>query len=343
MTQIALNFIDPDTLSMQCVLIALNRFLQETDGSKIAFLDGSPTERLCQPLSDYITSNGGIVRTDSPVQRIIVHPKGSKYENSIAGLLLKGNEVLTADYYVSAMPVDAIKKLTPNEWRDIPYFSKMMGLKGVPVINIHIWFDRKLSTVNNLIFSRSKLLSVYADMSETCKGYKSDKKSMLEMVFAPAKGWIAKTDEEILEATMKELEILFPEEIKADGSLAKVEKFTCVKTPTSVYETLPGCEAMRPTQVSPIPNFFMAGDFSKQKYLASMEGAVLSGQLAAKAVADAIIERQDSGTYDPAPQLTERPFDKNAEFANETTPDRQLYRVRVVDIPEEIQTELASL
>jgi hypothetical protein len=28
------------------------------------------------------------------------------------------------------------------------------------VINIHIWFDRKLSTVDHLLFSRSPLLSV---------------------------------------------------------------------------------------------------------------------------------------------------------------------------------------
>ena len=339
----ALNFIDPDTLSMQCVLIALNRFLQETDGSKIAFLDGSPTERLCEPMREYIESKGGIVRTNSPVQRIITHEEG-KDKDSIAGLLLKGNEVISADYYVSAMPVDAIKKLTPDSWRDNEYFSKLKGLKGVPVINIHIWFDRKLSTVDNIIFSRSKLLSVYADMSEACTGYSSpDNKSMLEMVFAPAKGWIGKPDEEILQATMKELEILFPEEIRADGSMAKVEKFTCVKTATSVYETLPGCEAMRPTQISPIPNFIMAGDFSKQKYLASMEGAILSGQLAAKAVQDLDFERSSSNFELPA-KLSERPFDNNVEFASERTPDRQLYRVRVAEtLPKDVEAELKVL
>lgn len=339
----ALNFIDPDTLSMQCVLIALNRFLQETDGSKIAFLDGSPTERLCEPMREYIESKGGIVRTNSPVQRIITHEEG-KDKDSIAGLLLKGNEVISADYYVSAMPVDAIKKLTPDSWRDNEYFSKLKGLKGVPVINIHIWFDRKLSTVDNIIFSRSKLLSVYADMSEACNGYSSpDNKSMLEMVFAPAKGWIGKPDEEILQATMKELEILFPEEIRADGSMAKVEKFTCVKTATSVYETLPGCEAMRPTQISPIPNFIMAGDFSKQKYLASMEGAILSGQLAAKAVQDLDFERSSSNFELPA-KLSERPFDNNVEFASERTPDRQLYRVRVAEtLPKDVEAELKVL
>uniref|UniRef100_A0A7S3Q1Q0 Amine oxidase n=1 Tax=Chaetoceros debilis TaxID=122233 RepID=A0A7S3Q1Q0_9STRA len=337
----ALNFIDPDTLSMQCVLIALNRFLQETDGSKIAFLDGSPTERLCEPIKEYIESKGGIVRTNSPVQKIITHQEGDN-KNAIAGLLLKGNEVISADYYVSAMPVDAIKKLTPDNWRNMEYFSKMMGLKGVPVINIHVWFDRKLSTIDNLIFSRSKLLSVYADMSECCDGYADKSKSMLEMVFAPAKGWIAKSEEEILAATMEELERLFPEEIRADQSLAKVEKFTCVKTATSVYETLPGCEAMRPTQISPIPNFIMAGDFSKQKYLASMEGALLSGQLAAKAVQDISLEREKGG-YKAPEKLQQRPFDASVEFANEVTPDRQLYRVRVVDLPKEVETELQSL
>ena len=35
----------------------------------------------------------------------------------------------------------------------------------------------------------------------------------------------------------------------------------------------------RPTQRSHMSNFYMAGDYTKQKYLASMEGAVFSGKL----------------------------------------------------------------
>lgn len=332
----ALNFIEPDKLSMQCVLIALNRFLQETNGSKIAFLDGSPTERLCEPLKEYIEDRGGIVRTDSPVTKILVND-----DNTVAGLLLRGNEVITGDAYVNAMPVDAIKKLTPPEWRSLPYFDKMSKLRGIPVMNLHLWFDRKLSTVDNLIFSRSKLLSVYADMSETCRGYSSEDNSMLELVFAPAAKWMSKTDDEILQATLEELERLFPEEIAADGSLAKVTKFTCVRTPTSVYETLPGCEELRPSQESPIPNFFMAGDFAKQRYLASMEGAILSGQLAAKAVATAALEQESDASFVPPRQLTERPKDPSAPDANDTTPDMNMYTVRVAsDVPSSVQAEL---
>ena len=124
----------------------------------------------------------------------MVNPNKDSENNTISGLLLKGNEILSADYYVSAIPVDGLKCLLPQEWRSIPYFQRMMGLKGVPIINVHIWFDRKLSTVDNLIFSRSNLLSVYADMSETCHEYYSSTSSMLEMVFAPAKDWIGRSD-----------------------------------------------------------------------------------------------------------------------------------------------------
>ena len=332
----ALNFIDPDRLSMQCVLIALNRFLQETDGSKVAFLDGSPTERLCEPLRQYIEERGGIVRTDAPIRKILLNTRNHTDNNTISGLLLKGNEIVSADYYVSAIPVDGLKLLLPKEWCTIPYFQKMMGLKGVPVINVHIWFDRKLSTVDNLIFSRSKLLSVYADMSETCREYYSKTGSMLEMVFAPAKDWIRCSDEMIFHATMKELELLFPNEIKADAdgnnNYAKVRKYSIVKTPTSVYETLPGCEAMRPEQRSPISNFWLAGDFTKQKYLASMEGAVLSGQLAAKSLAETILQREASPSstyYNPPEKLTARPADPNSSDANEITPPMQMYQPNI--------------
>jgi len=43
-------------------------------------------------------------------------------------------------------------------------------------------------------------------------------------------------------------------------------------------------QAARPLQKSPIPRLYLAGDFTKQKYLASMEGAILSGKLATQAI-----------------------------------------------------------
>jgi len=54
---------------------------------------------------------------------------------------------------------------------------------------------------------------------------------MLELVFAPADKWITRSDKDIIDATMGELAKLFPNEIAADQSKAKILKYHVVKTP----------------------------------------------------------------------------------------------------------------
>merc|ERR1712193_59985 len=205
-------------------------------------------------------------------------------------LVLQDGTDVEADAYISTAPVDILKLLLPEQWKGMPYFKGFDSLEGIPVINIHIWFDKKLSTVDHLLFSRSPLLSVYADMSTTCKGY-ADDKSMIELVFAPAKDWIGRSDEDIVKVTIEELEQLFPSEINAGeafqeepSKFAKVLKYKVVKTPRSVYKAIAGTGDIRPEQKTPIDNFFLAGCFTKQKYLASMEGSLFSGKLAAEQV-----------------------------------------------------------
>lgn len=281
----ALTFINPDQVSSTIILTALNRFLQERYGSRIAFLDGSPTERLCQPIVDYITAQGGTVQLKKPLKEILLHPDNTVRGFAIRGLDGAADEVITADAYVSAVSVDVMKVLLPAAWKPIAFFQKLEGLEGVPVINLHLWFDRKLTDIDQLLFSRSPLLSVYADMSVTCKEYADPDRSMLELVLAPAKDWIDKSDEEIIAATMKELEKLFPQHFGVETP-AKLRKYQVVKTPRSVYTASPGRQNYRPEQVTPIENFFLAGSYTLQRYLGSMEGAVLSGKLAAQAVSD---------------------------------------------------------
>ena len=169
------------------------------------------------------------------------------------------------------------------------YFQKLDGLEGVPVINVHMWFDRKLTDIDHLLFSRSPLLNVYADMSNTCREYANPDRSMLELVLAPAKEWISKSDEEIIAATTSELAKLFPDHFSGDNQ-AKLLKYHVVKTPRSVYKATPGRQEYRPSQTSPIKNFFLTGDYTMQRYLASMEGAVFSGKLTAQAIASTKIE-----------------------------------------------------
>jgi zeta-carotene desaturase len=59
-----------------------------------------------------------------------------------------------------------------------------------------------------------------------------------------------------------------------------------VKLAQSLYREAPGMEPFRPEQRTPISNFFLAGSYTRQDYIDSMEGATMSGRLAAAAIMD---------------------------------------------------------
>lgn len=309
----ALDFIDPDLLSMTVVLTAMNRFINEADGSQTAFLDGNPPDRFCEPIKSWVERNGGEVICSSPVTQINLHE-----DSTVKSLQLANGTAVEADYYVSAVPVDVFKRIVPAQWSTMPFFRQLDELEGIPVINIQMWFDRKLNSVDGLCFSRSSLLSVYADMSNCCAEYASETSSMLELVFAPCSpeagspiNWISKPDSEIIDATMKELERLFPDEIgeqAPEDKRAKLTKSTVVRVPRSVYAAVPGRNKFRPSQNTPIANFILAGDYASQKYLGSMEGAVLSGKLAAEVICDKEMGRSGKGLKDVHESMVGKEF-----------------------------------
>ncbi|KAL3511546.1 hypothetical protein ACH5RR_024263 [Cinchona calisaya] len=69
-------------------------------------------------------------------------------------------------------------------------------------------------------------------------------------IFASPEEWISHGDSEIIDATMKELAKLFPDEIAADQSKAKI--LSDLSISLSVYKIVPGTEPYRPLQLSPV-------------------------------------------------------------------------------------------
>lgn len=65
----------------------------------MAFLDGAPPERLCQPMVDYFTSRGGKLQMEARLSDIELNEDGS-----VKCLNLIGGEKIEADLYISAMP-----------------------------------------------------------------------------------------------------------------------------------------------------------------------------------------------------------------------------------------------
>lgn len=89
----ALDFIDPDKLSMTVVLTAMNRFINEADGSQTAFLDGNQPERLCEPMKQAVEAKGGAVHMSAPIAEIVVDDT----TGGVACLKLSDGTVVEAD------------------------------------------------------------------------------------------------------------------------------------------------------------------------------------------------------------------------------------------------------
>jgi hypothetical protein len=65
----------------------------------MAFLDGAPPERLCQPMVNYFTQRGGEVKFNARVKDIVLNDDGSvKHYQLVSGEKVEG------DVYMSAMP-----------------------------------------------------------------------------------------------------------------------------------------------------------------------------------------------------------------------------------------------
>ena len=68
---------------------------------------------------------------------------------------------------------------------------------------------------------------------------------------------------------------------------AKVERAHVIKEVRATYSARPGMESARPEARTRAPNVFLAGDWTRSGWPATMEGAVRSGYRAAEAAAAA--------------------------------------------------------
>jgi 15-cis-phytoene desaturase len=276
---LALNFQRADRVSAKLALTAMLHFAHEKNAPKMALVKGSPDTNIWRPLIAQIEALGGRVELGRKVAAIDYDAAG----NQVTGFVLEDGEVVTGDVYVSAMPVHSLRKVLPDSLRTFPYFDNLKHLKGSPVITMQLFFDRQIAGVDNLLFSAGTHLSVYADMAMVAPEYHNGGRSIMQFVVAPADRLITLPDDELVAFVMEEFRRLHP--VAREAALLK---HTIVRIPNSVYQALPGVDKYRPDQAGPVPNLFLAGDYTQQHFLASIEGATISAKRCVERIEDAV-------------------------------------------------------
>ncbi|MBF2078534.1 MAG: 9,9'-di-cis-zeta-carotene desaturase [Synechococcales cyanobacterium T60_A2020_003] len=293
----ALGFIDTENISARCMLTIFQFFAAKTEASVLRMLEGSPHEYLHQPILDYLEKKGAKVHTRRGVREVFYEGEGADLK--VTGLAIaKGDEVetITADTYVCACDVPGIQRLLPQDWRSIDFFDKIYKLEAVPVATVQLRFDGWVTElhsdqertqldhaagIDNLLYTPDADFSCFSDLALSSPGsyYREGEGSLLQLVLTPGDPFIKESNEAIAQHTLKQVRDLFP-----SARDLNMTWYSVVKLAQSLYREGPGMDPYRPSQKTPISNFFLAGSYTQQDYIDSMEGATISGKQAAAAI-----------------------------------------------------------
>jgi zeta-carotene desaturase len=295
----ALGFLDCQAISARCMLTIFLMFAARTEASKLNLLKGSPHRWLTGPILQYIEARGGRLHLRHRAISLAYD------ESMVTGLTLgtpEGNIQVQADAYLAACDVPGIQRLVPDDWRCHSLFANLDRLEAVPVATVQLRYDGWVTELgdapgdgqrrsdlsrpvglDNLLYTADADFSCFADLAlASPEDYrKPGMGSLLQCVLTPGDPWIPKKNEEIVAHTDRQVRELFPSSRNLQLVWSNV-----VKLAQSLYREAPGMEPFRPEQRTPISNFFLAGSYTRQDYIDSMEGATMSGRLAAAAIMD---------------------------------------------------------
>eukprot|EP01041_Mallomonas_annulata_P011246 gene11246-23521_t len=303
----ALGFMDCDNTSARCMLTIFQLFAVRTEASVLRMLEGSPNEFLHKPIVEYLAQRNVKINLNRRVLELVYDKdeegkptvmKGFRTTSEPGGPL---SEHLY-DVVVAATDVPGIQKLLPTDFRKYPMFDRIYNLEAVPVVTVQLRFngwvtemadmekmrdlsgdksDGKAPGLDNLLYSPDVEFSCFADLALTSPGdyYKSGQGSLMQCVLTPGDKWMPVSTEAIAMETLNQVRRLFPSAKDLECTWWNV-----VKLGKSLYKEAPGMDLNRPGQSTPVPNFFMAGSYTYQDYIDSMEGATKSGLICADAI-----------------------------------------------------------
>ncbi|HXG36680.1 MAG TPA: FAD-dependent oxidoreductase, partial [Dehalococcoidia bacterium] len=230
--------------------------------------------------ADYLRKRGSEVRVNQAASGI------SAEDGQIQGAWVNG-ALLEADYYLLAVPWDGLLELLPSPLTTDPFFARLSQLQASPIVNVHLWYDRPvvgidfaafLNTPMQWLFNKSRLWG-----QEEARG------QYLDISLSGAYDFVDMPGQDLVHLFSREISAFFPAARTATPTSSLV-----VKQPNATFAARPGAARLRAGQRTPVPNLFLAGDWTDTGWPATMESAVRSGVLAAQAIIESEMKGGDS-------------------------------------------------
>ena len=235
----------------------------------IGFARAGLSEVMGDAIEARLRERGATLRLGHGVERIEVQ------DGCATGVALGGGEVVTADRYICALPPHALLPLLPQDLRD-GALAPAASHEFSPIVNIHVWYDRPVADFEWAAFVDSPLQYVF---NRTRIARLPGPGEYLTLSLSGAWEFWPKPKAELREFFLAELARVLPR-----ARDARVENFAVVKEQRATFRVPPGAPDNRLPPATPLPNLFLAGDWTDTGWPATMESAVRSGNAAADAV-----------------------------------------------------------
>ena len=192
-----------------------------------------------------------------------------------AGLLVRGDtEALEADSAIVAVPhtraAGLLAPLLPDTARDLG------ALGSSPIVNLHVVYDR---VVCDEPFAAGVGTPVQYVVDRTAAGGVPAGHQYLAISLSGAAREMQMSVQALREAYLPALRELLPR-----ARSATVERFLVTREHAATFLAAPGSAALRPPARTAVPGLALAGAWTRTGWPATLEGAVLSGRRAARAL-----------------------------------------------------------
>ncbi len=252
-------------------------FLKNADGGRL----GIPTV----PLSDFYAAGTELIQARGGTVEFRASVEGLRQRGDGRWELRAGDATHVADDVILALPFEQTQRLVAGmgvqgaEGAQVQagLMAAMSRFMHSPFISILLWYDRQITELDHAWLLDTTIQWFFH--KSRIRGYEPRRGSYVELVIAGSRKELGWSRADILEPALAELKRFFPEAAKA-----RLLKSGILKEARATFSVTPGLESSRPAQSTGIAGLYLAGDWTRTDWPATMEGAARSGRLAAGAV-----------------------------------------------------------
>lgn len=266
---------DPRQASSALFEVVLRQVLQGgRPGSRLG-LSQVPLSRLVDPaVRRYVEERGGRVILNAGVSRIGLERDG------VRSVRLRDGSEIAASVVVSAVPPTVLPRILPEEIPpEDPFFGRARDVGSSPILSVHLWYDR---SILDLAFA-GLLDSPVHWIFGARRGHRSDEDAGQRVAL------VSSGARELMDRPAEDLARLADAEVRRYLPAAReavLEHSVVLKERSATFAPGPAAQELRPAQATPIPNLFLAGDWTDTGLPGTLESAVLSGHRCAGLIAD---------------------------------------------------------